>query len=357
MSNLTKYEAARRALAEASRVDEVKDIHNKADAMQRYALQAKDRELIDMATDIKMRAERRVGELLREMSKNKGTRGAGDANVGKSTGGRLSRPPVDATPKLSDLGVTKDQSSRWQKLAAMPEKQFEEKVAAVKGTLRAKTEGVSRPKKTERPAAPRGPDERLKQRNEKIIALADRGIPTSQIAAEIGIVQRVINQVLEREKIRRDAKAEPVVGREDLSLSAQEKLDAVIRQHKRKLQMDFELAVREEARKRMDEIILPHWKQQIAQAQDLYKRRNGLMDKATFNAIRRALHPDSRNSVSDKILAEAFDKFMRLEKYLLNEANSPTTWGDLPSSAAEWDKMRVKRAAAKRPNKQPVSTR
>ena len=33
------------------------------------------------------------------------------------------------------------------------------------------------------------------------------------------------------------------------------------------------------------------------------------MDKDTFNTIRRALHPDSRNSISDKKLAEAFHTF------------------------------------------------
>jgi hypothetical protein len=39
-------------------------------------------------------------------------------------------------PKLFDLGITKDQSSRWQKLAAMPEKEFEEKVTGIKNARR-----------------------------------------------------------------------------------------------------------------------------------------------------------------------------------------------------------------------------
>ena len=38
------------------------------------------------------------------------------------------------------------------------------------------------------------------------------------------------------------------------------------------------------------------------------------MDKDIFSTIRRALHPDSRNSISDKKLAEAFRAFMGLEK-------------------------------------------
>jgi hypothetical protein len=127
MTKLIRYDAARRALAEAKRVDEVKAIRDKAVAGQAYARQAKDTTLIEHATDIRLRAERRAGELLVKMEKNKG------AVPGKT--GRKGKPVLDSKPKLKDLGVTKTQSSRWRMLAAIPQEQFEGVVAEARGKV------------------------------------------------------------------------------------------------------------------------------------------------------------------------------------------------------------------------------
>lgn len=122
MSALMKYEAARSALAECRRIDEVKDIRDKAEAMAAYARQAKDTEMIQWATEIKVRAERRCGEMLTVAEKNTG----GNPNLSKHATG--------SPPTLADIGLTRNESSRYQQLAAMPAEHFETAVATAKET-------------------------------------------------------------------------------------------------------------------------------------------------------------------------------------------------------------------------------
>lgn len=121
--NLIHYDAARRELAEAKRVDEVKAIRDKATAMRLYASQAKDMELIAHATEIKLRAERRAGELLAEMEVKAERLKPGDNKIKLLRGGNTVLPP-----SLDDLGVSKMQSSRWQALAALKPATFETRV-------------------------------------------------------------------------------------------------------------------------------------------------------------------------------------------------------------------------------------
>jgi hypothetical protein len=126
---LIKYETARAALAEAHRVDEVKDIRDKAEAMAAYARQAKDSELIQYATEIKVRAERRCGELLARTEKSRGA-----AEPGTARGTTRSNDATTSALTLAQMGLTKDESSRYQQLAAMPAEHFETAVATAKAT-------------------------------------------------------------------------------------------------------------------------------------------------------------------------------------------------------------------------------
>jgi len=104
---LVRYNAARKALAAAHRVDEVKAIRDKAEAVRVYAKQARDLEMQNMAAEIRLRAERRAGELLVDMQ-----------SAGQRQRKAWGRPKKVSSPTtLPRLGITRDQSSKWQRLA------------------------------------------------------------------------------------------------------------------------------------------------------------------------------------------------------------------------------------------------
>ena len=122
---LVKYDAMCTAIQEAYKIDEVKSIRDKAKAMQEYARQANNTEAEDRCREIRLRAERRTGELIREQQAAGllATRKTGNPSLQVSAGTTL--PPAT----LSDYGISRDQSSRWQQLADVPDGEFEDEVA------------------------------------------------------------------------------------------------------------------------------------------------------------------------------------------------------------------------------------
>lgn len=118
--SLELLESARRAIAEADSVDELKQLSDQAEALRVYAKRAGENLAIqNQCAEAKLRAERKAGEILAAAPKH---RGGGDHRLQATTGG---------PPKLQDLGVTKDQSHRWQTVAKVPEPEFEAHVQAV----------------------------------------------------------------------------------------------------------------------------------------------------------------------------------------------------------------------------------
>jgi phage N-6-adenine-methyltransferase len=115
---LDKYEAACLAVAVAKSVDEVKEIRDQAEAMRAYAKQAKNKQLEIDASEIRFRAERRIGELMEAQKQT----------VGLNNGSRLVGPSAtrqDERPTLAEAGIDKHLADRARKYAAVPEDQFE----------------------------------------------------------------------------------------------------------------------------------------------------------------------------------------------------------------------------------------
>jgi len=115
---LARVEKARRALAAAKHFDEVKDVIDQASAVLVYVKQAKlGLEMQNDAAEIKLRAERRAGEMLAGAAIHGGDR--------KST-------CRDGNLKLSEIGINGQQSSRWQRMASLSATAFDLHLDAVR---------------------------------------------------------------------------------------------------------------------------------------------------------------------------------------------------------------------------------
>ena len=113
MEALIQLNQLKTALAQAVKIDEVKKIRDKSEAIRAYHKQAGDSfEMQNHCAEIKVRAERRMGELLGEMEKNKGA-------------ATSSQNEIALPKKLSDLGIDHNQSHRYQRIASIPEEAFE----------------------------------------------------------------------------------------------------------------------------------------------------------------------------------------------------------------------------------------
>lgn len=115
--NITKWDNAKQAIAECRSIDEIKEIRDRAEALRQYAKQAKESlQVQNDIAEIKLRAERRAGEMLKE------------ANIPKHN----EKNELQDVTRLKDIGIEKHESSRWQKEADIPEEVFEQHIAEVK---------------------------------------------------------------------------------------------------------------------------------------------------------------------------------------------------------------------------------
>jgi len=120
MSDLVRYDTMVNAIAECARVDEVKDIRDKAAALEAYYRQARNLEAERQAANVRLRAERRAGELLKELARAQGERNDLTPETSSTPETKLS--PYAAA--LSDSGMSRQTAHQYQALANVPEQEF-----------------------------------------------------------------------------------------------------------------------------------------------------------------------------------------------------------------------------------------
>lgn len=141
-SALVNYNAACTALTVAKNTDEVKDIRDKAEAMRAYAHQAKNRQLEIDAAEIRIRAERRLGELIKAQKESVGLATGGEHGGKSAIDGTRAEPSIKR-PTLSEAGISKKLSSHAQKVANIPEDEFEGIVGDWRDTLQEANQRVT----------------------------------------------------------------------------------------------------------------------------------------------------------------------------------------------------------------------
>jgi len=121
MDALALRENAQAQLAQIKTLESGVDYLNKVKAIEVWAkAEKKDAELQNMIAEQKIRTQRILGQLLKESEVSK--------NVSNQhLVGRTTQPST-----LQSFGISKDQSSAFQKIAALPEEVFEREIAVAK---------------------------------------------------------------------------------------------------------------------------------------------------------------------------------------------------------------------------------
>ena len=120
---LAKISETKKLIQALENIEDVKELRDKSEALRFYYKGREDNHVEQQHhAEIKIRCERRIGELLRDMELAKGTRG----NIQDVLSGGTHKAPPEEKPKtLAELGLNKKQSSHWQLIARLDENIFE----------------------------------------------------------------------------------------------------------------------------------------------------------------------------------------------------------------------------------------
>jgi len=174
-----------------------------------------------------------------------------------------------------------------------------------------------RPRKQERPHKS---DPTVQQ--QAAVMFLDGGMTREQVQIETGLGPHEVQLAVERERGRREAFAEVKIDPTTFSMTARQKLDAAIRTKTKEIEREYD-------EKRIKANI-EHWarhfpemrkkENEASERERTYRefmaQQKKIFSADEYTAIIRCLHPDSRGTVSDGKLADAFRLF-KAKKFAL----------------------------------------
>jgi len=170
MDALTLRDNAKYQLEQIKTIETGIDYLNKVKAIETWAkAEKKDAELQNMIAEQKIRTQRILGKLIKDSDLDKG-----GGNVKNHQSPRMTSEKA----KLSDFGITKNQSSTFQKIAALPDEIFEAEIATAKAETEKRIELTTNRMVTaakEYEQAKRKQEADLSQRDRELIAKLDKG--------------------------------------------------------------------------------------------------------------------------------------------------------------------------------------
>lgn len=126
MTSLAQYDAARAALAAATRIDEVLPLRAQMEHLKLHAKHVQDKELLAEATEIQIRTEAKLGFLLKEAEK------AGHIRQGRPRKPDPENPTSLEGFTLKEIGVTHRLSADSQHKASISEQALDAMIANVR---------------------------------------------------------------------------------------------------------------------------------------------------------------------------------------------------------------------------------
>jgi len=123
------FERVRSEIAKIETLEEAARLRSQAEALRVYAVQVKcSKQVLDQIAQTKVRAERRLGQLLLSRPETRG----GDRKSEHHQNQKSTDSTFDSTaPTLENIGVSKFLSSRSQLIATLPEAEFEKRLKEI----------------------------------------------------------------------------------------------------------------------------------------------------------------------------------------------------------------------------------